>query len=325
VAAGDDFAGNTSLQRTPLAPVLPATPSGRVLEQPFKAKVAGDGLKHPVTRGLPGMRDGNQEPTWGRWFRQVDAAPVRGRTLMSGVEDKPLLQLDRIGRGRVALLLSDHAWLWARGYDGGGPHTDLLRRLAHWLMKEPDLEEERLIATAKGLTVTIERRSMEDTVSPVTVSSPGGETSEVTLEKAGLGVWRTSVDVKVPGLYKMQSNSPTGQLTAVAHAGLEDAREMSEVTATEDKMKPLVEATGGGVFWTRSGGLLSGVTASAVEVPRISMLANARVLSGSGWMGLRDREAFVTRGVKLTPMFTGLLALAALLFFITLAWWREGR
>ncbi len=325
VAAGDDFAGNTSLQRTPLASVLPATPSGRVLEQPFKAKVAGDGLKHPVTRGLPGMREGNQEPSWGRWFRQVDAAPVRGRTLMSGVEDKPLLQLDRIGRGRVALLLSDHAWLWARGYDGGGPHTDLLRRLAHWLMKEPDLEEERLIATAKGLTLTIERRSMEDTVLPVTVSSPGGETSEVTLEKASLGVWRTSVDVKVPGLYKMQSNSPTGQLAAVAHAGLEDAREMSEVTATEDKMKPLVEATGGGMFWTRSGGLLSSVSASAVDVPRVSMLANARVLSGSGWMGLRDREAFVTRGVKLTPMFTGLLALAALLFFITLAWWREGR
>ncbi len=325
VAAGDDFAGNTSLQRTPLAPVLPATPSGRVLEQPFKARVGGDGLKHPVTRGLPGMREGNQEPTWGRWFRQVDAAPVRGRTLMSGLEDKPLLQLDRMGRGRVALLLSDHAWLWARGYDGGGPHTDLLRRLAHWLMKEPDLEEERLIASSKGLNVTIERRSMEESVSSVTVSAPGGETSEVALEKAGLGVWRTSIDVKVPGLYKMQSNSPTGQLTAVAHAGLEDAREMSEVTATEDNMKPLVEATGGGVFWTRSGGLLSSVSASAVDVPRVSMLANARVLSGSGWMGLRDREAFVTRGVKLTPMFTGLLALAALLFFITLAWWREGR
>jgi hypothetical protein len=325
VAAGDDFAGNTSLQRTPLAPVLPATPSGRVLEQAFKAKVAGDGLKHPVTRGLPGMREGNQEPSWGRWFRQVDAAPVRGRTLMSGAEDKPLLQLDRMGRGRVALLLSDHAWLWARGYDGGGPHTDLLRRLAHWLMKEPDLEEERLIATSKGLNLTIERRSMEETVSPVTVSAPGGETSEVTLDKAGLGVWRTSIDVKVPGLYKMQTNSTTGQLAAVAHAGLEDAREMSEVTATEDKMKPLVESTGGGVFWTRSGGLLSNVSASAVDVPRVSMLSNARVLSGSGWMGLRDREAFVTRGVKLTPMFTGLLALAALLFFITLAWWREGR
>jgi hypothetical protein len=323
VAAGDDFAGNTSLQRTPLAPVLPATPSGRVLEEPFKARVEGDGLKHPVTRGLPGLRDGNQEPSWGRWFRQVEATPVRGRTLMNGAEHKPLLVLDRIGKGRVALMLSDHAWLWARGYDGGGPYTDLLRRLAHWLMKEPDLEEERLLASSKGLKVTIERRSMEETVPAVTVSAPGGETSEVRLDKAEPGVWRSTIDVKAPGLYKMQTPSPTGQLTAVTHAGLEDAREMSEVTATDQKLKPLVEATGGGVFWTRGGGLLS--SATGVDVPRVSMLANARVLAGSGWMGLKDREAFVTRGVKLTPMFTGLLALAALLFFITLAWWREGR
>jgi hypothetical protein len=324
VAAGDDFAGNMSLQRTPLATVLPATPSGRVLEQPFKARVSGDGYKHPVTRGLPGLKGEGQEPTWGKWFRQVEVTPVRGRTLMNGAESKPLLVLDRMGRGRIAMLLSDHAWLWARGYDGGGPHTDLLRRLAHWLMKEPDLEEERLIATSRGLKVTIERRSMEEGVPAVTVSAPGGETSEVTLDKSAPGVWRSTIDVKVPGLYKLQTMSPTGMLTAVTHAGLEDAREMSEVTATEDKMKPLVESTGGGVFWTRGGGLLSR-TSSAVDVPRVSLLANARVLAGSGWIGLKDREAYVTRGVKLTPMFTGLLALAALLLFITLAWWREGR
>ena len=203
-------------------------------------------------------------------------------------------------------MLSDHAWLWARGYDGGGPHTDLLRRLSHWLMKEPDLEEERLIASAKGLKLTIERRSMEDSVPQVQVSAPGGENSEVTLEKAGPGIWRSTVDVKVPGLYKLQTQSPTGPLHAVAHAGIEDAREMSEVTATDEKLKPLVESTGGGTFWTRGGGLLSSVSTSSVEVPRISMLANARVLAGSGWLGLKDREAYVTRGVKLIPMFTGL-------------------
>jgi hypothetical protein len=244
---------------------------------------------------------------------------------MNGAENRPLLVLDRKGRGRVALMLSDHAWLWARGYDGGGPHTDLLRRLAHWLMKEPDLEEERLIASARGLKLTIERRSMEEAVPPVQVSAPGGENSEVTLEKAGPGTWRSTVDVKAPGLYKVQTHSPTGPLSAVAHAGIEDAREMSEVTATDEKLKPLVEATGGGTFWTRGGGLLSSVTSGGVELPRISMLANARVLAGSGWMGLKDREAFVTRGVKLIPMFTGFLALAALLFLLALTWWREGR
>jgi hypothetical protein len=327
VAAGDDFAGQMSLSRTPLSVVLPATPTGRVLELPYKARLSGDGVKHPVTRGLPGadMSEPAKDPTWGRWFRQVDVVPTRGRTVMSGAEGRPLLVLDRKGRGRVALMLSDHAWLWARGYDGGGPHTDLLRRLSHWLMKEPDLEEERLIASAKGLKLTIERRSMEDSVPQVQVSAPGGENSEVTLEKAGPGTWRSTVDVKVPGLYKLQTQSPTGPLHAVAHAGIEDAREMSEVTATDEKLKPLVEATGGGTFWTRGGGLLSSVSTASVEVPRISMLANARVLAGSGWLGLKDREAYVTRGVKLIPMFTGLLALAALLALLAVTWWREGR
>ena len=327
VAAGDDFAGQMSLSRTPLATVLPATPTGRLLEQPFKAKLSTDGLKHPVTRGLPGSSpsDVSKDPTWGRWFRQVDVIAGKGRTIMNGVDNHPLLVLDRKGRGRVALLLSDHAWLWARGYDGGGPHTDLLRRLAHWLMKEPDLEEERLLASSKGLKLSIERRSMEESVPEVQVSAPGGETSSVALEPAGAGVWRTSIDVKAPGLYKLQTPSPSGQLTAVAHTGIEDAREMSEVTATDEKLKPLIESTGGGTFWTRNGGLVASLSASAVEVPRVSMLANARVLAGSGWMGLKDREAYVTRGVKLIPMFTGALALAALLAFLALAWWREGR
>jgi hypothetical protein len=323
IAAGDDYAGHMSLVRTPLAPVLPATPTGRVLEQPFKARITGEGQKHPVTRGLPGGE--GTEPAWGRWFRQVDVRPERGRIIMHGADEKPLLVLDRRGKGRVALLTSDHAWLWARGYDGGGPHTDLLRRLAHWLMKEPDLEEERLAASAKGLQLTVERRSMEDTVPPVSVVAPGGEATEVTLERVGPGLWRSIVDVREPGLYKVQTWAPTGTLTAVAHAGIEDAREMSAVTATADKLRPLVEATGGGVFWTKGDGPFASADPASVEVPRVTMLSSAKVLAGSGWMGLKDRDAFVTRGVKLTPMFSGFIALAALLALIALAWWREGR
>jgi hypothetical protein len=326
VAAGDDYAGPASLARTPLSNVLPATPTGRLLEQPFKAVLSSDGAKHPVTRGLPGSEVKEQgEPSWGRWFRQVDVIPQRGRIVMTGAENKPLLMLDRKAQGRVALLTSDHAWLWARGYDGGGPHTDMLRRLAHWLMKEPDLEEERLIASAKGLKLTIERRSLEEHVPAVSISAPGGASSEVTLEKAEPGLWRSTVEVQEPGLYKLQTGSPLGLLTAVAHAGVQDAREMNEVTATDDKLKPLVEATGGGVFWTRGGGLFASARGGNVELPRISMLTNAKLLAGSGWMGLKDREAFITRGVKLTPMFTGFLALAALLAMLALAWWREGR
>lgn len=325
IAAGDDLAGQTSLARTALASAIPATPTGRLMERAFKARLSDEGIKHPVTRGLPGadLTDRTKEPAWGRWFRQVDVNVNRGRTVMTGAEDRPLLILDRRNRGRVALLTSDHAWLWARGYDGGGPHTDLLRRTAHWLMKEPDLEEERLIATSRGLKITIERRSMEETVAEVAVSAPGGENSQVRLDQAGPGLWRSTIDVTTPGLYKLQTGSTSGTLTAVAHAGIEDPREMSEVTATDDKLKGLVGETGGGVFWTRGGSFLSSST--GVEVPRVSMLTNARVLAGSGWLGLKDREAHVTKGVTVTPMFTGFAALAALLAFISLAWWREGR
>lgn len=324
VAAGDDYAGLTSLYRTPLSPILPAAPTGRVIEQPFRAAITEEGFRHPVTQNLPGANavTPNRPATWGHWFRQAEVRPDRGRVVMQGAENQPLLVLDRKGNGRVALLTSDHAWLWARGYDGGGPHTDLLRRLSHWLMKEPDLEEERLVASARGLKLTLERRTLEDSVAPVTVSGPGGERSEVTLERERPGVWKTTLDVKLPGLYKAESTAPSGPLTAVAHAGIEDPREMSEVVATDRKLKPLIEQTGGGVFWTRSDPATAG---SDVALPRVSLMSGARVLAGSGWMGLRDREAYVTKGVKLTPMFTGLLALAALLALLATAWWREGR
>lgn len=325
VAAGDDYAGNLSLFRTPLSPVLPAVPTGRVLSEPFKAKLTADGRKHPVTQDLPGSGSEKSQPTWGRWFRQVEVQPEHGRTLMDGAENEPLLVLDHKGKGRVALLTSDQAWLWARGYEGGGPHSDLLRRLSHWLMKEPDLEEERLTASARGLHLSLERRSMEDKVEPVTISGPGGETSQVKLESAGNGIWRASVDVKIPGLYKAQTQGTEGELTAVAHAGIDDPIEMSEVTATDAKLQPIIDSTGGGGFWMSSSAEATRANPSSVAVPRISMLSGAKVLAGSGWLGLKDRQSFVTRGVKLTPMFTGFGALAALLLLVSLAWWREGR
>jgi hypothetical protein len=327
VAAGDDYAGRYSLQRTPLASVLPAVPTGRVIEQPFKATITEDGAKHPVTRELPGSvnqvasADPKAEPSWGRWLRQVEVKPERGKVVLKGAEDAPLLILDRKGKGRVALLTSDQAWLWARGYDGGGPHTDLLRRTAHWLMKEPDLEEERLFASARGLTLTIERRTMGESVPPVTVRNQQGKTEEIVLEKMAPGLFRTTKDVERPGLYKMTQ----GDLSAIAHAGVEDVREMSEVTATETKLEPLLSATGGGVFWTKTASLLGTGSATNVTLPRIAMMSAVRVMAGNGWMGLKDRAAYVTRGVKLTPMFTGFAALAALLAFMALAWWREGR
>ncbi len=324
VAAGDDYAGEESIVRTPLFSVLPARPTGEVLEQPFRARLTDLGARHPVTEGLPGSD--TEKPTWGRWFRQVDVIKDRGQTLLNGVAEKPLLILERRGEGRVALLTSDHAWLWARRFDGGGPHTQVLRRLAHWLMKEPDLEEEQLNVTASGLKLIVERRTMVDDVSAVAISGPNGEENSVTLTKVRDGLWQATVTAREAGVYKFETTAPTGRLTAISHAGIADPREMSEVTATDDKLAGLIEKTGGGIFWTKEAGFLSGsLTASAVTVPRITMLSAARVFSGSNWMGLKDRNAYITRGVKLTPLFNGLAALAILLCLMALAWWREGQ
>jgi hypothetical protein len=323
IAAGDDYAGAATLYRTPLAPVLPARPTGRVFEEPFKASISADGAKHPVTRGLPGAGTDGKPPTWGRWFRQAEVKTDRGTAVMSGAQNSPLLLLEKRGKGRVALLTSDHAWLWARGFEGGGPHSDLLRRLSHWLMKEPDLEEERLIASAKGLKVTLERHSMGETVAPAQLTAADGSVIDVKLQPAGPGIWRGTAEVKLPGVYKAANDGPEGPLTAVVHAGTEDPREMSDVTASAKALQPMAAQTGGGVFWT--GSRETAADPAVVDVPRVSMLTTAKVFSGSGWMALKDREAFMTRGVKIFPLFTGLLALAALLTLMTLAWWREGR
>mgnify|MGYP000918293468 CR=1 FL=1 len=323
VASGPDYASPFTIYDSALGDIMPAAPTGAVTERAFRPHVTPSGERHPVTAGLPGSNKGDEEASWGRWMRVADSYPLKGEVVMEGPDKKPLLMLNRVGKGRVALLLSDHAWLWARGYDGGGPHTDLLRRLSHWLMKEPDLEEERLVATARGLKLTLERRSMEDTVGTVKLMGPGGDTSEVTLDTTEPGIWKKTIDVKTPGLYKAETRGPFGLITAVANAGVEDPREMSEVVATDARMKPIADATGGGVFWTSPTGILA--AGQTIDVPRISMMSNAKVLAGSGWMGLKDREAYLTRGVKLTPMFNGLAALSALLALMALAWWREGR
>ena len=182
VSAGPEFAGPMSIYRTPLAAVLPAQPGGEIVTRPFKPVVTPDGLAHPVTRDLPGANTDKTPPRWGRWFRLIGAEKITGATVMSG-NDKPLLVLDRIGKGRVAELLSDQGWLWARGFEGGGPEAELLRRLAHWLMKEPELEEERLTAAIAGGDIVIERRTMAAAAAPVTLTDPSGKQTSIALTK----------------------------------------------------------------------------------------------------------------------------------------------
>jgi len=315
VSAGDDYASALSLYRTPLGDILPAVPSGRVTEEPFKPELTKLGNKHPVTADLPGAHNGpNGEPSWGRWFRVVDATPKDGEVLMKGAEGKPLLVIGERGKGRVALLLSDQEWLWARGYDGGGPYSALLRRLAHWLMKEPELEEETLKATSRGQTLNIERRSIQDKVDPVTVTTPSGKTETVKLDKGEHGEWHKAMKVDEQGVYRISSDN----LASIVTVGRANTRELAAVTATDKPLAPILEETGGGAFW------LGRNKADAASLPRIAMIRSGHVMHGSDWLGLHKREAYHVKGVRLFPLFSGFLALALLLGLLAATWFREG-
>ncbi|HEX9521419.1 MAG TPA: hypothetical protein VF949_00530, partial [Reyranella sp.] len=272
VSVGPVFATQRSLYRTPLGTILPASPLGDVLETPFKPKVTEIGQRHPVTADLPQAGAPGKEPEWGRWFRVVTSRTERGNAILSGADDKPLVVLDRVGEGRVAELLSDHLWLWNRGIDGGGPQPELVRRVAHWLMKEPDLEEEALRATSVGGRIEVTRRTLATSFPPVTVTSPDGSTRTITLNQTSPGLGLGVIDVDKPGLYRFDD----GTLRTVAAVGNPDPLEFSDVRATEAKLKPLVEASGGAVMWL-----------SDNADPDIRSVRPGRAAGGSDWIGLR--------------------------------------
>jgi hypothetical protein len=310
IAAGPDYAGRNSVWRTPLEAILPATPTGNITEAAYRAGLTDEGKRHPVTRALPGSE--STPPQWSHFFRLIDAQTSNGTALMNGPNNQPLLVLSRHGEGRVALLLSDHIWLWARGYEGGGPHLDLLRRLSHWLMKEPELEEERLMMTARGGEIVVERRTMSETAEPVTVTQPSGGTQVLNLARAEPGIFRATIKAEELGLWR----ATDGKLTALVNLGPLNPREYLEVTSTREVMLPLANGTGGGVL--RLADLSGGG-------PRIAQIRSAERFAGPDWIGIKVRDASVVRGLGLFPLFAGLSGLLILMAGIAAAWAREGR
>jgi hypothetical protein len=307
IASGPDLADANGLYDTPLAEVIAAAPTGQVVEAPFKPQLTDAGRKHPVTRDLPGSA--GETPSWGRWFRLVDTRVSTGDTVMSGIDDKPLLVLSRTGEGRVAQMLSDQGWLWARGFEGGGPQTELLRRMAHWLMKEPDLEEEALGAAQAGRNLVVERRTMADKADPVTVTLPSGKAEKLDLSEVSPGRWQATLPVTEAGLHRLSD----GTLDAVAAAGSASAREATNILATPAVLAPIAAATGGSVKWLEDG------------LPQLVKVEPGRQMQGSGWIGLKANGAYRVTAVTDIPLFATLLSLGALLLVICAMWYREGR
>lgn len=314
IAAGPEFSGIQSIATTPLATVLPALPTGRTNKIGYYPRISEDGAKHPVSRDLPGSAV--EPPNWGRWFRSIEVEGIEGDNILDGPNQSPLLVLNRVDQGRVAMLLSDHSWLWSRGFEGGGPHVSLYRRIAHWLMGEPALEEEAIFATSNGEDIQITRQTMADDIAPLQLISPSGDTSNILLDQTSPGRFELELENQEAGLYQIID----GELSTLVHVGAVDAPEFKQVISTTEKLKPIA---------TESKGIVKRIANNgAIELPQIvpvRQLPPSLSTANSNRMLLRTSNETVLVGVTQYPLLGGLLGLAALLMIISLTWYREGR
>ena len=308
VAAGPEYAGEATIANTPLAAALPALPTGAVSEEGFRPELTELGKRHPVTRGLEGSE--TSPPKWSRWFRLIGVTPPDGETIMQGAGGQPLLVLNRKGEGRVGMFLSDQAWLWARGFEGGGPHVSLYRRIAHWLMKEPELEEEALSAAAKGETLEVTRQTMAEEAGKAEVILPSGKTASLAMLKSGDGQFSAKLETSEVGLFRVAN----GDLSTLVHVGPVNAPEFLSTVSTLDMLAPLAKQTGG-----------VAIRLAGASVPDILPVRGKAQSDGGRWLGLKTTDETILRSVSRLPMFAGLVGLALLLFALGSVWYREGR
>ncbi|MBP9951328.1 MAG: hypothetical protein KBF27_06145 [Cypionkella sp.] len=307
VAAGPEFGAVDSLWRTPLADILPVVPTSQVITGGFRPELTDLGRRHPVTEGLEKLAP---KGGWGRWFRLMELQARSGQVVMSGPRELPLLVLDRVGEGRVAVLASDQAWLWGRGYEGGGPQLELLRRLAHWMLKEPELEEEALTATARSDVLTITRRTIAETPpGPLTITAPDGTSVELTLPQVEPGKYQ--IDWKAPmlGLYRLEQ----GNLTRVVGVGPSAPREFVETIANATSLAPVVAPMQGGIVPIDSG------------LPALREVREGRPAAGRGWLGITPRGAHITQDLRIVQLLPAWLLLVLASLLAIASWLIEGR
>ena len=307
IATGPAFAEQESIYRSPLAAVLPTRPTGDTTKEAFKPELNEKGRRHPITSSFAGKED----QTWGNWFRIIDNKPISGDVLMEGPDAAPLLVIDKIGKGRVAMLMSDQAWLWSKGFDGGGPYSEMFRRTAHWLMGEPDLDAEKLTATSENGLLAIERRTLEDKPQTVLVERPDGSKETVRLSKTANGIYRGSVKSSGQGAYRLAS----GDVTTITAIGSLNPKEYAKLQPTTEVLLPLAEGTGGGLFPTELN----------ANVPDIRRVKAGKATKDTGWMGLIAHEDYAVRSSKRSPLAPGWIFFVLALLSMGGAWLREGK
>lgn len=311
-ASGPSFAKETSVYDTPLGAILPAQPTGDIISQAYTPSVSAIGINHPVTKDLTHGRADEDKKRWGDWLRYIDIKKLRGDTLMHSVDQSPLLILDRVEQGRVAQLSSDHIWLWSRGYDGGGPHAELLRRIVHWLMKEPDLDERTLDVNVHDKTIIIKKRALTDaTGETISVKAPDGEISTIDLTLQPGGFLEHEYNADKLGMYVFEDAYGARKPAMVGNLS---TKEMIDVISTEDRLSSVIERSGGSVIWLEK-----------TPRPKVHYKTSAARYGGSNWIAFKRNNHYTIAGVKSMPVLPDWVLLALLLACLTLAWWREGQ
>ena len=310
--AGPSYAGQYSLSLSPLQSILPTEPTGELIIKEFTPKITNHGMRHPVTANLQDINEDQEENNWGSWYRMVEGIAVDGDVLLEGPEKRPLLVLNRIGQGRVAQILSDQSWIWTRSEENKGPQADLLRRLVHWLMKEPDLEENELSAKFENNTLIIKRNSLVPDLKPVTTISPNNEINKIELVDIGNGQQIASILEPEPGIWKLSSGNSSISIII----GNYNSFEYLDVRANDYDIKPISEHTLGSINWINAN--------NNYQVPKINFLDKEKIKKNNNINLIKNKQFYVKSldQISIMPWYLALI-LSILLLFI--GWYRESR
>ena len=303
-ASGPAYAGPYSLSLSPLQNILPSEPTGDVVVQEFIPTMTDYGERHPVTANLKDNISNN----WGPWYRMVEGITIAGDVLLEGPEARPLLILNRVGKGRVAQILSDQSWVWTKPGSNKGPQADLLRRLVHWLMKEPELEENELSARIDNDTILITRNSLILDNKPIISISPDNTKKEIILEDIGKGKQIGKILSPQEGTWKFSSGNSKISLIV----GNSNSSEYLDVRTTDNLVGPIVEFTSGSISWVNNENL-----------PKIRYLQKNKLAENSNYIKLVKNEKYFVKSLQQSTLTPWYLALMLSLILLFLSWYRE--
>jgi hypothetical protein len=303
------------LSQSPLARILPTTSKGEVLTGPFVPEPTEAGKRHPVTVSLTAAMP---RKLWAPWYRQADARINKddSEILLTGLNQKPLLVLSHARQGRVAQFLSNQFWLWTKQYPNGGPENELLRRTAHWLVSEPELDETALHTqvehTETGWQILIEKRSLHNDTADVTVTGPENQPLHVKLTASETpGMLRATQQVKETGLYHIKDDKHE----ILVQTGNPNTPEFGAMVATSEKLEALAKASSGTTMWL----------ADYPGGPEIRRTEKTASQNGWGWIGLKKNGQYRITGSNATPLWPAWAILSIILVIAMWAWRREGR